>query len=164
MSTTEWYDGQKVTLETGDNKQLRVKGRIAARCDYLLHMINSQDGTGLRVPLPDIEMEELVKVMDYCLFHQKADAQKLNEDAIDRWDRRFASMNGALALKVLYAAEYLYNQALVKLLNKTIQEATIGKSDDELYRYVRSGIFMEEELGASSSHQNSGASSSNHRS
>lgn len=142
---------RRVVLETGDNRQLPVRGSIASRCDYIKYMMDFPEFEGEPIAVPGIEFEELVKVMNYCMFQQKAEVSQWSEQAIHHWERKFASMNGALALKVLHAAEYLVNKHLTKLLNKTIQEATIGKSDDEIYIYVTRGISLEHESGASGS-------------
>lgn len=148
MNTVSNADPTKmIRLVTKGDQSMLVEKEIAKKCGYLEY--RSQDinihsfDTVLEVQLPEIEKEELKKVMEFCRYEHHAEQAGTSDEEINEWKTKYGEMNGALAIKVLHAAEYVYYMPLANFMNEILEKETKGKTDEELYRYVSRGFNFE---------------------
>merc|ERR1712194_738340 len=93
----------------GKSKQeeiFEVEKEVACRSITVKNMV---DDTGLDapVPLPMVDSKILIKVIEYCKYHHKAEQESLPEDEKTVWDKDFVKVDDETLLNLILAANYL---------------------------------------------------------
>merc|ERR1711861_20730 len=108
-----------------------VEKEVACRSVTVKNMV---DDTGLDapVPLPMVGSKILIKVIEYCKYHHKAEQESLPEDEKTVWDKDFVKVDDETLFNLILAANYLDIKALLDLTCKTVADEIKGKTPEEI--------------------------------
>ena len=78
-------------LKSKQEEIFEVEKEVACRSITVKNMV---DDTGLDapVPLPMVDSKILIKVIEYCKYHHKAEQESLPEDEKTVWDKDFVKV------------------------------------------------------------------------
>ena len=95
---------------------------------------NIVDDTGVDVPipLPMVDSKILIKVIEYCKYHHKAEQESLPEDEKTVWDKDFVKVDDETLFNLILAANYLDIKPLLDLTCKTVADMIKGKTPEEI--------------------------------
>merc|ERR1711975_13611 len=81
-------EATSVKLKSKQEEIFEVEKEVACRSVTVKNMV---DDTGLDtpVPLPMVDSKILIKVIEYCKYHHKAEQESLPEDEKTVWDKDF---------------------------------------------------------------------------
>ena len=84
-------DATSVKLKSKQEEVFEVERLVACRSVTVKNMV---DDTGLDtpVPLPMVDSKILIKVIEYCKYHHKAEQESLPEDEKTVWDKDFVKV------------------------------------------------------------------------
>merc|ERR1712008_611375 len=84
--------GTSVKLKSKQEEVFEVEKEVACRSITVKNMV---DDTGLDapVPLPMVDSKILIKVIEYCKYHHKAEQESLPEDEKTVWDKDFVKVD-----------------------------------------------------------------------
>merc|ERR1712084_132724 len=74
------------------------------------------------VPLPMVDSKILIKVIEYCKYHHKAEQDSLPEDDKNVWDKDFVKVDDETLFNLILAANYLDIKQLLDLTCKTVAD------------------------------------------
>merc|ERR1712224_650546 len=105
-------------LKSKQEEIFEVEKEVACRSITVKNMV---DDTGLDapVPLPMVDSKILIKVIEYCKYHHKAEQESLPED-------------DETLFNLILAANYLDIKPLLDLTCKTVADEIKGKTPEEI--------------------------------
>ena len=85
-------ESTSVKLKSKQEEVFEVEKEVACRSITVKNMV---DDTGLDapVPLPMVDSKILIKVIEYCKYHHKAEQESLPEDEKTVWDKDFVKVH-----------------------------------------------------------------------
>jgi len=91
-------------------------------------------GSDTPVPLPMVDSKILIKVIEYCKYHNNAEqnAQKPTEEDKNNWDKEFVKVDDETLFNLILAANYLDIKSLLDLTCKTVADEIKGKTPEEI--------------------------------
>merc|ERR1712070_316405 len=118
--TTMAHDAEStsVKLKSKQEEVFEVEKEVACRSVTVKNMV---DDTGLDtpVPLPMVDSKILIKVIEYCKYHHKAEQESLPAD-------------DETLFNLILAANYLDIKTLLDLTCKTVADEIKGKTPEEI--------------------------------
>ena len=101
-------------LKSKQEEIFEVEKEVACRSVTVKNMV---DDTGLDapVPLPMVDSKILIKVIEYCKYHHKAEQESLPEDEKTVWDKDFVKVDDETLFNLILAANYLDIKPLLDL-------------------------------------------------
>lgn len=120
-----------VKLKSKQEEIFEVEKEVACRSVTVKNMV---DDTGLDcpVPLPMVDSKILIKVIEYCKYHHKAEQESLPEDEKNVWDKDFVKVDDETLFNLILAANYLDIKSLLDLTCKTVADEIKGKTPEEI--------------------------------
>ena len=145
-------------LKSKQEEVFEVEKEVACRSITVKNMV---DDTGLDapVPLPMVDSKILIKVIEYCKYHHKAEQESLPEDEKTVWDKDFvkvrlprrlpprarvqrprlpthrlpsSQVDDETLFNLILAANYLDIKPLLDLTCKTVADEIKGKTPEEI--------------------------------
>lgn len=91
-------------------------------------------GSDTPVPLPMVDSKILIKVIEYCKYHNSAEQnpQKQTEEDKANWDKEFVKVDDETLFNLILAANYLDIKSLLDLTCKTVADEIKGKTPEEI--------------------------------
>jgi len=120
-----------VKLKSKQEEIFEVEKEVACRSVTVKNMV---DDTGLDtpVPLPMVDSKILIKVIEYCKYHHKAEHESLPDDEKNTWDKDFVKVDDETLFNLILAANYLDIKSLLDLTCKTVADEIKGKTPEEI--------------------------------
>jgi len=120
-----------VKLKSKQEEEFHLEKEVACRSITVKNMV---DDTGLDtpVPLPMVDSKILIKVIEYCKYHHKAEQESLPEDEKNVWDKDFVKVDDETLFNLILAANYLDIKTLLDLTCKTVADEIKGKTPEEI--------------------------------
>jgi len=120
-----------VKMKSKQEEIFEVEKEVACRSITVKNMV---DDTGLEtpVPLPMVDSKILIKVIEYCKYHHKAEHESLPEDEKNVWDKDFVKVDDETLFNLILAANYLDIKTLLDLTCKTVADEIKGKTPEEI--------------------------------
>jgi len=124
-------ESTSVKLKSKQEEVFEVEKEVACRSITVKNMV---DDTGLDapVPLPMVDSKILIKVIEYCKYHHKAEQESLPEDEKTVWDKDFVKVDDETLFNLILAANYLDIKPLLDLTCKTVADEIKGKTPEEI--------------------------------
>merc|ERR1711935_708565 len=96
-------ESTSVKLKSKQEEVFEVEKEVACRSITVKNMV---DDTGLDapVPLPMVDSKILIKVIEYCKYHHKAEQESLPEDEKTVWDKDFVKVDDETLFNLILAA------------------------------------------------------------
>merc|ERR1711985_9838 len=118
-------ESTSVKLKSKQEEVFEVEKEVACRSVTVKNMI---DDTGLDapVPLPMVDSKILIKVIEYCKYHHKAEHER------NGWDKDFVKVDDETLFNLILAANYLDIKSLLDLTCKTVADEIRGKTPEEI--------------------------------
>merc|ERR1719442_183403 len=79
-----------------------------------------------------VDSKILIKVIEYCKYHHKADQESVPEDDKNVWDKDFVKVDDETLFNLILAANYLDIKSLLDLTCKTVADEIKGKTPEEI--------------------------------
>lgn len=124
-------ESASVKLKSKQEEVFEVEKEVAFRSVTVKNMV---EDTGLEtpVPLPMVDSKILIKVIEYCKYHHKADQEQIAEDETSKWDKKFVDIDDETLFNLILAANYLDIKSLLDLTCKTVADEIKGKTPEEI--------------------------------
>ena len=124
-------ESASVKLKSKQEEIFEVEKEVAFRSVTVKNMV---EDTGLEtpVPLPMVDSKILIKVIEYCKYHHKAEQESLPEDEKNVWDKDFVKVDDETLFNLILAANYLDIKSLLDLTCKTVADEIKGKTPEEI--------------------------------
>eukprot|EP00253_Pinus_taeda_P028966 PITA_28966 len=127
---------RKVTLKSSDNEFFDVTEAVASQSEYIKMMIEDTD-TANGIQLPNVSGKILLKVIEYCKYHVKAQMlaagkSAISEEEIKTWDKEFVKVDEATLCDLILAANYLNIKNLLDLTCQTVADMITEKPPEEI--------------------------------
>mmetsp|Transcript_18729 Transcript_18729/g.39653 ORF Transcript_18729/g.39653 Transcript_18729/m.39653 type:complete len:157 (-) Transcript_18729:497-967(-) len=119
-----------IKLESSDGQVIEAT-RDAANMSGFLNGLDDEAG---EVPVPVLQVTAglLIKVLEYCEYHCKAESQNMSEIEIRDWDEQFVVMDDYVLFNLILAANYLDIKGLLDLTCKKVADEIRGKTPEEI--------------------------------
>ena len=123
-----------VKIKSMEEELFEVPKSVACRSATIKNMV---DDTGLDapVPLPSVDKTTLVKVIEYCKYHDQADTDQKPEDERAAWDKDFLKTRLASdeqLFSMILASNYMDIKSLLDLTCKAVADEIKGKTPDQI--------------------------------
>lgn len=115
-----------VVITTQDSRQLHVDNLVGAKCGLIKNMLEDMDDADLVIPLTNIDMDVLERVVKYC------EQNEIDENFLNQ----FMEMERELLFKVTVASNYLNQENLLEHCCKEIAGRIKDKSVEEIKAYL----------------------------
>ena len=95
---------------------------------------NMIDDTGfhMHVPVPMVDSQTLVKVIEFLKYHQRAEDESVDENERAVWDKNYTKVDDETLFNLILAANYLDIKPLLDLTCKAVADEIKGKSPEEI--------------------------------
>merc|ERR1712224_120137 len=120
-----------VKLKSKQEEIFEVEKEVACRSVTVKNMVYDTE-LDTPVPLPMVESKILIKVIEYCKYHHKAEQESLPEDDKNVWDKDFVKVDDETLFNLILAANYLDIKPLLDLTCKTVADEIKGKTPEEI--------------------------------
>merc|ERR1712110_922115 len=120
-----------VKLKSKQEEVFEVEKEVACRSVTVKNMIDDTE-LDTPVPLPMVDSKILIKVIEYCKYHHKADQESVPEDDKNVWDKDFVKVDDETLFNLILAANYLDIKSLLDLTCKTVADEIKGKTPEEI--------------------------------
>ena len=120
-----------VKLKSKQEEVFEVEKEVACRSVTVKNMVEDT-GLDTPVPLPMVDSKILIKVIEYCKYHHKAESESLPEDEKNVWDKDFVKVDDETLFNLILAANYLDIKSLLDLTCKTVADEIKGKTPEEI--------------------------------
>ena len=94
-----------VKLKSKQEEVFEVEKEVACRSITVKNMVEDT-GLDTPVPLPMVDSKVLIKVIEYCKYHHKAEQESLPEDEKNVWDKDFVKVDDETLFNLILAANY----------------------------------------------------------
>jgi len=108
-----------VKLKSKQEEIFEVEKEVACRSVTVKNMVEDT-GLDTPVPLPMVDSKILIKVIEYCKYHHRAEQESLPEDEKNVWDKDFVKVDDETLFNLILAANYLDIKSLLDLTCKTV--------------------------------------------
>lgn len=142
MNIDETTDpGQMITLISKDGEQLKVKKNVILMSGLIKEMLDEEDDEEEEneIPLPNVNLATLKKVVKYCEYHHKNPAEELErplkgkiQDVICEWDNEFLKIDQSTLVELIMAANYLNIKDLLDLTCANVASMIKGKTPQQI--------------------------------
>jgi len=85
-------ESASVKLKSKQEEVFEVEKEVAFRSITVKNMIEDT-GMDTPVPLPMVDSKILIKVIEYCKYHHKAEQESLPEEDKGTWDKDFVKVS-----------------------------------------------------------------------
>ena len=130
----------EVVLVTSDGQEITVEEDVAIKSQFIKSVI---DDSGLddKIPLPNVKMPILKKVLQYCEYHKKDNPPEIEKplkspnlaDVFCQWDVTYIDIENIEEIfEIVLAANYLHITSLMELACAKIASLIKGKSTEEI--------------------------------
>jgi len=120
-----------VKLKSKQEEIFEVEKEVACRSVTVKNMVEDT-GLDTPVPLPMVDSKILIKVIEYCKYHHRAEQESLPEDEKNVWDKDFVKVDDETLFNLILAANYLDIKSLLDLTCKTVADEIKGKTPEEI--------------------------------
>jgi len=120
-----------VKLKSKQEDLFEVEKAVAFRSVTIKNMVEDT-GVDICVPVPMVESQTLVKVIEYLKCHQKADEETMPEGECQQWDRDFVKVDDATLFNLILASNYLEIKPLLDLTCRAVADEIKGKTPEEI--------------------------------
>ena len=120
-----------VRLKSKQEELFEVEKNTAFRSVTIKNMVEDT-GMDICVPVPMVESQTLIKVIEFLKYHHKAEEETIPEDESRRWDMDFVKMDDAMLFSMILAANYLDIKPLLDLTCKAVADEIKGKTPEEI--------------------------------
>ena len=124
-------ESTSVKLKSKQEEIFEVEKEVACRSVTVKNMVEDT-GLDTPVPLPMVDSKILIKVIEYCKYHHKAEQESLPEDEKNTWDKDFVKVDDETLFNLILAANYLDIKSLLDLTCKTVADEIKGKTPEEI--------------------------------
>uniref|UniRef100_A0A7S3FAR7 SKP1 component dimerisation domain-containing protein n=1 Tax=Haptolina ericina TaxID=156174 RepID=A0A7S3FAR7_9EUKA len=124
-------EAASVKLKSKQEEIFEVEKEVAFRSVTVKNMVEDT-GFETPVPLPMVDSKILIKVIEYCKYHHKAEQESLPEDEKTNWDKDFVKVDDETLFNLILAANYLDIKSLLDLTCKTVADEIKGKTPEEI--------------------------------
>lgn len=118
-------------LLSKEQEVFEVPRVVALRSVTIKDMTEDTD-MNVPVPLPTVSSRVLIKVIEYCTYHHRAEEAQAPEDEARVWDRDFLKVDDESLFNLILAANYLNLKPLLDLACKAVADEIKGKTPDEI--------------------------------
>ena len=131
---------QKVILQTGDGQEVEVAEEVAIKSHFIKSVIDDS-GIEDKIPLPNVKLNILKKVLEYCEYHKKDNPPEIEKplkspnlaDVVCQWDVKYIDIeNTEEIFEIVLAANYLHITSLMELACAKIASLIKGKTTEEI--------------------------------
>lgn len=132
----------QVTLSSSEGQELKVDMDVASMSVLIKNMIEDCDEqTDVALPLPNVKMAILQKVVEWCKYHAAAQSEEiqkplksanLQECGVSEWDCGFVDVEQEMLFEIILAANYLDIKALLDLTCAKVASMIKGKTPEEI--------------------------------
>ncbi|KAF6746283.1 Skp1 family, dimerization domain-containing protein [Ephemerocybe angulata] len=130
-----------VLLLTSDNEMFSVAEDVIKRSAYIKNMLEDVGESDLPIPLPNVESNVLVKILEYCEHYRgeplpasDVDPAEIGDRSLDiaDWDQKYMAVDQEMLFEIILAANYLDIKSLLDVGCKTVAKMMKGKSSEEI--------------------------------
>ena len=121
-----------VKLISKQEALFEVEKEVACRSATLAYIFDPAKGKKDALELKMIDSKVLSKVIAYCIYHHKAEAESRPEDVKNAWDKDFVKVDDETLFNLILAANYLDIKPLLDLTCKTVADEIKGKTPEEI--------------------------------
>merc|ERR1712032_64528 len=121
----------QIKLKSKQEEIFEVEKEVACRSVTVKNMVDDTE-LDTPVPLPMVDSKILIKVIEYCKYHHKADQESVPEDDKNVWDKDFVKVDDETLFNLILAANYLDIKSLLDLTCKTVADEIKGKTPEEI--------------------------------
>jgi len=148
-----------IKLQASDNsdeiKEIAMKAAVMS--STIKNMLDDlgTDGSSVAIPLHNVNLRILEKIIEYCNYHvDKADVKSTEDKASDKktddilpWDTEFCNVSQEMLFELILAANYLDIKPLLDLTCKTVANMIKGKTPEEIRKTfnIKNDFTPEEE-------------------
>ncbi|KAH3756147.1 cytosolic glycoprotein FP21 [Pelomyxa schiedti] len=132
-------DTKMVKLESSESQVIEVPVEIAKMSVTIKNMLDDLGETNAPIPLPNVTVKILNKVIQYCDYHHKnpspddkRDEKERRLDDIAPWDLEYTKVDQETLFQLILAANYLDIKPLLDLTCKTVALMMKGKTPAEI--------------------------------
>merc|ERR1712167_496570 len=136
-------ESTSVKLKSKQEEIFEVEKEVACRSVTVKNMVDDTE-LDTPVPLPMVDSKILIKVIEYCKYHHKAEQESLPEDDKNVWDKDFVKVDDETLFNLILAANYLDIKQLLDLTCKTVADEIKGKTPEEMEEVKRENAWCEE--------------------
>ena len=129
----------EITLVSKDSGKVKVNRRVIMMSGLIKDMLEEQDEKEVTIPVPNVDLHTLKKVIEYCELHWNKPAVEIEqplkghiEDVISEDDKKFLVMENSDLLLVMMASNYLIIKDLLALTAAKIASMIKGKSTEAI--------------------------------
>lgn len=158
VTASQIVSTRMITLVAGDGvSTVTVPEAVARKSKTINDMLEDiGDGTFDNIPLQNISIAILTKVVEYCTKYKdipfvtnKTDEEKLADKTaeISEWDKDFCNVDQSVLFELILAANQLDIKPLLDVSCKTIANMIKGKSPEEIRKTfnIKNDFTPEEE-------------------
>ena len=120
-----------VRLKSKQEELFEVEKNTAFRSVTIKNMVEDT-GMDICVPVPMVESQTLIKVIEYLKYHQRAEEETAPEDERQRWDKDYVRVDDATLFNLILASNYLDIKPLLDLACKAVADEIKGKTPEEI--------------------------------
>ena len=120
-----------IRLKSKQEELFEVERNTAFRSVTIKNMVEDT-GMDICVPLPMVESQTLVKVIEFLKYHHRADEETVSEDERHRWNKDYTKVDDATLFNLILAANYLDIKDLLDLTCKAVADEVKGKTPEEI--------------------------------
>ncbi|KAH3732118.1 cytosolic glycoprotein FP21 [Pelomyxa schiedti] len=132
-------DVKMVKLESSESQVIEAPVEIAKMSVTIKNMLDDLGETNAPIPLPNVTVKILNKVLEYCTYHHanpspddKRDEKERRLDDIAPWDLEYTKVDQETLFQLILAANYLDIKPLLDLTCKTVALMMKGKTPAEI--------------------------------
>ena len=102
---------------------------------------------GPRLPGAAHGRPKIIKVIEHCKYHHKAEQESLPEDEKNVWDKDFVKVDDETFFNLILAANYLDIKSLLDLTCKNVADQIRGKTPEQIRTHfnIKNDFTPEEE-------------------
>jgi len=120
-----------VKLKSKQEEVFEVDAKAAFRSITIKNMIDDT-GFHMHVPVPMVDSQTLVKVIEFLKYHQRAEDKSVDENERAVWDKNYTKVDDETLFNLILAANYLDIKPLLDLTCKAVADEIKGKSPEEI--------------------------------
>ena len=120
-----------VKLKSRQEEVFEVEAKAAFRSITIKNMIDDT-GFQIHVPVPMVDSQTLVKVIEFLKYHQKAEDDGTAAEEQTIWDVNYVKVDDETLFNLILAANYLDIKPLLDLTCKAVADEIKGKTPEEI--------------------------------
>ena len=129
-----------VKLRSSQGEVFEVEPEVACMSTLIKNMVDDS-GTDEEIPLPNVKTAILVKVIDYCKYHNGSPAEEISKPlkstdltacGVSEWDAEYVNIEQEVLFELILAANYLDIKSLLDLTCAKVASMIKGKNTEEI--------------------------------